>query len=193
MGTGAPAGRMGARPAPDISGQPQRADIRWRDMRYGEFDHVDEIPVEQSAARVNRPANRLIFTQHDIHLWVEAGHADDREAYRIGGLDNPTLVVPVGAHLTVVLLNLNFTTVVQWEFSAHGPPFPEGPGGPNHWRQLKIVYDGDLSPMVAPRGPSVIYYARMEFDVRSPGEAWYLPRSKGAGDIGFFGRVLVVP
>ena len=61
-----------------------------------------EVPA---GARVDRAANRIIFTGATVHLTVEASPTMPAENFRIAGLTDPTVVVPTGARVTIELIN----------------------------------------------------------------------------------------
>ena len=59
-----------------------------------------------AGATVDRQANRISFTASTVSFSVLAGPAGGSdETFRIAGLVNPTIVVPVGARMTVQVIN----------------------------------------------------------------------------------------
>jgi len=151
--------------------------------------------VVQSEGRVDRPANRLIFTQRQVHLWVEAHPHRWRQSFRIGGLENPVIQLVAGTHLVVTLVNLDYFNVARLMIVPHGPPFPPHPLSVDPWDHQREyrVYDGNMAAIVPPRGPKVVYDAVLDFQVRSPGTAWYIATSPFAAATGNYGRILVTP
>lgn len=71
-----PTGLLLATAAPFVAPtQPPRvrAPIRLVSLRAIAFNQGPELPIRGSAARVDLAANRLIFPQHTVHLWVLHG------------------------------------------------------------------------------------------------------------------------
>lgn len=62
----------------------------------------DETPA---GATVDRGARRISFVGNDPHLVVLASPSMPAERFRIAGMTNPTVVVPLGATVTVEVVN----------------------------------------------------------------------------------------
>ena len=62
----------------------------------------DQTPA---GATVDRAANRLTFAGKEIYLFVLASPSMPNENFRIAGMTNPSVAVPVGATVTIELIN----------------------------------------------------------------------------------------
>lgn len=170
--------------------------VRWTGFKPGEINRLHPPRPDQSPAIVDPLDNRLVFTQKDIHLWVTANAASARNAFTICGLLNPEIQLPAHARLTITLLNLEyFGAPVRLAIIPQGPPFPtrvtinEAPA----FRRLYRLETGRLAPVVAPSGPDFIYTGSFVFEIGDPGTAWYVNPIPGAANMGFYGKIVVVP
>lgn len=62
----------------------------------------DQVP---SGAAVDQSANRVTFASRNVDFAAVASPAMPAENFRVAGLTNPTVVVPVGAHVQIELVN----------------------------------------------------------------------------------------
>ncbi len=69
------------------------------------FEELTKIEKERTIGKKN--GTTLTFTEKEIRLVVTTGPEDDMLSYRIQGVRNPTLVVPPGAILKVLFVNLD--------------------------------------------------------------------------------------
>src|SRR5262245_18096681 len=68
---------------------------------------TDLSSLEKGQTTGQRSKQMLSFTESDIKLVVLTGPEDDMLSYRIQGVRNPTLVVPSGATLPVLFVNVD--------------------------------------------------------------------------------------
>jgi hypothetical protein len=69
---------------------------------------ASEIAVmEKSQTAGKKDKTNLTFTENEIRLIVVTGPEDDMLSYRVQGLRNPNLVVPPGATLRVLFINID--------------------------------------------------------------------------------------
>lgn len=172
------------------------ATVRWTSFKAGEIDLAHPPPVRQSVAIPDYIANRLIFRQTQVDLWIEANVPRRRNTFSICGLPNPEIVLPVHSRLTVTLLNFeHFSAPVRFAILPSGPPYPalllinQSPA----FQRLYRLQNGRLAPVVAPRGPGVIYTATFTFEFDQPGTLWYVNPIPGAANMGFYGKLTVLP
>lgn len=69
----------------------------------------------------------LTFGRKTVRLVVTSGPDSDMLSYRIAGLRNPTLVVPVGATLKTIFINTDEDMAHNLRFSAQRGPFKKAP------------------------------------------------------------------
>ncbi|HEX8734474.1 MAG TPA: hypothetical protein VF721_04075 [Pyrinomonadaceae bacterium] len=70
----------------------------------------------------------LIFTEKEIRLVVITGPEDDMLSYRIQGVRNPNLVIPTGATLRILFVNVDLDMRHDIRFGHVEQPFPIAPG-----------------------------------------------------------------
>src|SRR4029079_5552116 len=68
-------------------------------------DDLAKIETERTAGKIDKTT--LTFTQNEIRLVVTTGPEDDMLSYRIQGVRNPTIVVPAGATLKILFVNVD--------------------------------------------------------------------------------------
>src|SRR5438128_1397475 len=68
---------------------------------------ADLLNLEKDQTRATKNKTALMFTENEIRLVVITGPESDMLSYRIQGMRNPTLIVPSGATLKILFLNLD--------------------------------------------------------------------------------------
>jgi rusticyanin len=77
------------------------------------------------AAQVDAEANTITFTSTAVSFTVVAVPPGGPDmTFRIGGLVNPTLIVPADATVQVEFINADTDEAHGWEVTTTGPPFP---------------------------------------------------------------------
>ncbi|MHB1599666.1 MAG: sulfocyanin-like copper-binding protein [Acidimicrobiales bacterium] len=74
-----------------------------------------------SGATVDRTSNRVTFTSRSVRLVVLASPSMPAENFHIAGMVNPTVVVPVGAHVRIELVNADSDMAHGFVIAADGP------------------------------------------------------------------------
>jgi hypothetical protein len=69
----------------------------------------------------------LTFTEKEIRLVVLTGPEDDMLSYRIQGVRNPNLVIPIGATLRILFVNIDLDMRHDIRFGHVEQPFPTAP------------------------------------------------------------------
>lgn len=87
----------------------------------------DLIALTKERTVGKKEGTSLAFTQKEIRLIVLTGPLDDMLSYRIQGMRNPTLVVPSGATLQIVFVNMDFDMRHDLKFAHAELPFPVSP------------------------------------------------------------------
>ncbi|MFM9904079.1 MAG: plastocyanin/azurin family copper-binding protein [Pyrinomonadaceae bacterium] len=67
----------------------------------------DLIAIEKERTLGKKDGTTLTFTENEIRLVVVTGPEDDMLSYRIQGMRNPTLVVPSGAKIKILFVNVD--------------------------------------------------------------------------------------
>src|SRR5437763_1804924 len=68
---------------------------------------ADVTALEKNQTMGRHDKTALTFTENEIRLVAVTGPEDDMLSYRIQGVRNPTLIVPSGATLKILFLNLD--------------------------------------------------------------------------------------
>jgi rusticyanin len=77
------------------------------------------------AARVDAGSNTITFTSAAVSFTVVAVPPSGPDmTFRIGGLVNPTLIMPAGATVRVEFVNADTDQAHGWEVTSTQPPFP---------------------------------------------------------------------
>jgi rusticyanin len=83
-----------------------------------------------AGARSDPQTNTITFTSERVSFTVAAVPPGGPDmTFRIGGLVNPTVIVPTGANVTVEFINADPDQAHGWEVTPTGPPFPFHIGG----------------------------------------------------------------
>lgn len=84
-----------------------------------------------SGARADAADNTITFISSRVAFTVVAVPPGGPDmTFRIGGLVNPTLVLPAGATVQVEFINADTDEAHGWEVTSDNPPFPFGLGQP---------------------------------------------------------------
>ncbi len=67
----------------------------------------DLVKIEKERTMGKKDGTTLTFAEKDIRLVVTTGPEEDMLSYRIQGVRNPTLVVPAGATLRILFVNVD--------------------------------------------------------------------------------------
>lgn len=173
--------------------------FRLQDERLVEHRRISMQDPMASLGLVDLPANRLIYFQREVHLWVEVG-ASLPYSYWIQGLANPEIEVPVGSDVTFHLLNLSQSGLYDLAINPHGPPFGTQPNGPGPWghaallgrvgaAKLRTSHKGRLPPPDA----DTVYGIDDRIHAAGPGHGAYLGNALGLADAGLYGAFTIVP
>lgn len=68
---------------------------------------ADLATLEKGQIMGKKDKTTLTFTEHEIRLVITTGPEDDMLSYRIQGIRNATLVVPTGATLKILFINVD--------------------------------------------------------------------------------------
>ena len=135
-------------------------------------------------AHADLGTNTITFTSRAVTFTVVAVPPGGPDmTFRIGGLVNPTLVLPSGATVHVEFINADTDQAHGWEVVGSGPPFEFGVGGPALAGALARPL-GD--PTTAGDGAETI-----TFQAGRTGTYEYVCPMPGHAQMGMHGRVIV--
>jgi len=160
-------------------GEPDFQSISQHDIVF----HNRKFPPS-SSPQVDKIRNTLTFAGHLIRLLVTAGPPDAMLSYRIAGLTNPTLRIPVGSGLRLTVVNVDDDMVHDLVISAPQAAYPVRPNVPPgavHTHPLP-ARDGDT-----------IQAEALVFQTLRPGTFDYFCSTAAHAKGGMHGRLEVVP
>jgi rusticyanin len=96
-----------------------------REKRSVTQDELIALTKERTVGK--KEGTALGFTEKEIRLIVLTGPLEDMLSYRIQGMRNPTLVVPSGATLKILFVNMDFDMRHDLKFAHARLPFPVSP------------------------------------------------------------------
>lgn len=127
---------------------------------------------------VSADKKALTFRQKAVRLVVRSGPADDMLSYRIEGLRNPMLIVPAGATLKALFINMDDDMAHNLRFSVQKPPFRS---------MVKSVGSANL-----PHKSGAVYHAEdLTMRVPTAGTYTYLCTIPGHAPGGMYGTLIV--
>jgi rusticyanin len=142
----------------------------------------NQIPA---GASVGACADRITFSTATVSFVVEAVPPDNPDmTFRIAGLVNPVVVVPVGARVTVEFVNADSDQAHGWVVTGAQPPFAFRPVMPPAFADSYAAVIGD--PTAAGHGARVI-----AFTAGAKGSYNYLCPMPGHAEMGMHGAFIV--
>jgi hypothetical protein len=88
-------------------------------------DDLTKIEAERTVGKIDKTT--LTFNEKEISLVVVTGPEDDMLSYRIQEVRNPTLVVPAGATLKILFINIDDDMLHDIRFGHLMNEFPIAP------------------------------------------------------------------
>ena len=88
---------------------------------------LTRLQTQTPPAEASADGKTLTFKTPTVRLVVTTGPEDDMLSYRIGGLRNPTLIVPPNAVLSVLMVNTDGDMFHDIHFGQTQTPFPIAP------------------------------------------------------------------
>jgi rusticyanin len=155
--------------------------------RTSEADAIRLGNQTPTGATVDRTQRRVVFTTTDVHLTALASPAGGPdETFRIAGLVNPTLVVPVGATVSIQVINTDPDT-------AHGLVIAD-PGAASSWMPMMTAapaFPGGAVWALGDPTSAGMHTATLTFTATSSGTYAYLCAVPGHAQKGMVGSFLV--
>ncbi|MEO6907400.1 MAG: hypothetical protein ABI210_05880, partial [Abditibacteriaceae bacterium] len=136
---------------------------------------------KNTEGKLSADKGTLTFDQKDISLVVTTGPEDDMLSFRIQGVRNPTLAVPSGAEIKVLLVNTDSDMVHDFLFGTLQRPIADHPP------TAGTVGSDRIQP-----AKSETYSAQqMTFTAPQNGVATYFCSMKGHAEKGMWGTIVV--
>ncbi len=139
-----------------------------------------------SGAIRDRAANRLAFATTSVRLVVVASPSMPAERFRIAGMEDPTVVVPAGAHVHVELVNAD-------KDMAHGLVVTPS-GASSSWMPMATAapaFPGAALWFLGEESPAGMHAGAFSFRAASPGTYEYLCPVPGHAQQGMAGTFVV--
>lgn len=135
-----------------------------------------------AGASVDRPGNRILLGPGRSRLTLLAGPADAMMSFRIAGLTNPAIELPLGSSVVLTVINVDDDMSHNFALSSHAPPFPVQP-----------ALAGVLATPVLPSPARGVFHAAvLTLRAVRPGAGFYLCAIAGHARAGMFGKFIVV-
>ena len=142
----------------------------------------NQIP---EGAGVDDCAGRLTFTTQAVSFVVEAVPPNNPDmTFRIAGLIDPTVVVPLGARVTVEFINADSDQAHGWVITGGQPPFAFRAAAPPALPGASAAVIGD--PTAAGHGARTV-----TFTASTAGTYQYLCPMPGHAQMGMHGTFIV--
>ncbi len=142
----------------------------------------DQVP---SGANADSCHDRISFTSASVSLVVEAvppGNPD--MTFRIAGLVNPTVVVPLDAHVDIEFVNADSDEAHAFEITVAAPPFALRPAaGP--------AFAGAAAGVIGDPTPAGHGARQISFVANAVGTYHYLCPMPGHAEMGMVGTFVV--
>jgi plastocyanin len=143
-----------------------------------------QIPV---GATLDRAANRITFTGTSVRLTVLASPADGPdETFRIAGLTDPAITVPVGAEVSIEVINADPDTAHGLVVTADG-----GTTSPMPMVTARPAFPGSAVWFLGNPTPSGMHAATLSFIATTAGSYQYLCPVPGHTQKGMTGTFTV--
>ncbi|WP_148678296.1 plastocyanin/azurin family copper-binding protein [Vulcanisaeta distributa] len=169
---------------------------------------IKEVMEVPSYAHVYPNNNTIVFTSKNINLLVVAMMGDDAvrmfnatpppyvhgDVFVIYGLINPTLVMPAGAVVHVIFVNLDDDMYHNFVVTTVPPPYP-------YYVMPYVGMYGGMGPQMmllmrwlppANYNAGYAYGYEYTFTITAPGTYWYLCTYPGHAEEGMYGEIIAV-
>jgi rusticyanin len=138
-----------------------------------------------NGARADTCADRITFASHVVSFVVEAVPPNNPDmTFRIAELIDPTVIVPLGAKVTVEFINADNDQAHGWVITGTQPPFAFRAATPPALPGASAAVIGD--PTTAGQGARTI-----TFTASTPGSYQYICPMPGHAQMGMHGAFIV--
>ncbi len=140
-----------------------------------------------SGASIDRAGNRIVFTGRDVQLNVVGSPMGQKDqTFRIGGLVNPTIVVPKGAEVHISFVNADTNMPHNFVVTPSGAPFAY-----MTMMQAPLAFSGAATPILRSQSGASAESFDTSFAATSPGQYTYLCTVPGHAEQGMYGSFIV--
>lgn len=150
-----------------------------------ESDVQNDTAAALQNATVDKKANTITYSGKDVKLVIEGGPEQADGKFVIGGLVNPTLVLPKAVDVTVEFVNEDEGMPHAFEITDAAPPYDYMSmmdGG---------VYPGSVIATLPKASDDRYAMATMTFQTNDAGTFYYICQYPGHAQNGMFGKLIV--
>lgn len=140
------------------------------------------VELEKTRTAGKQEGTNLVFSQKDIRLVVITGPEDDMLSYRIQGIRNPNLVIPSGATLRILFVNIDADMRHDVRFGHVEGDFPVAPA---------ITDTAGSTKLAARSADNVLQAEEMVIKSSSTGGFKYFCSVRGHAKGGMWGNIFV--
>lgn len=138
-------------------------------------------------ASVDRAQKRIAFSGQDVQLDVVGSPMGQKDqTFRIGGLVNPTIVVPRGATVHISFVNADTNMPHNFVVTPARPPFAY-----MTMMQAPLAFPGATTPILGSQVGSSAEKIDTSFVANTPGQYTYLCTVPGHAEQGMYGSFIV--
>ncbi len=153
-----------------------------------EEEKISSVQAFTSAApdaSVNVEASQIIFQTKEVKMEIAAlSDAFDDARFHMGGLDDPRIITPLGAEITLSLHNQDASHAHGWKLIRPTPPFAD----PKKAALEPPAFPGAEIAHIPPNEKG-----QTHFTLDQPGVYTYISPELKDGDIGLYGMWEVAP
>lgn len=143
----------------------------------------NQVPA---GAVVDEQANSITFSGGDVRFAVEASPSMPAESFRVAGMTNPTVVVPLGAKVTIELVNAD-------EDMAHGLVVTTAGAASSYMPMMSVspAFDGAALWFLGESTSAGMHEGTLTFTADTAGSYQYLCPVPGHAQQGMVGAFVV--
>ncbi|MEM4057641.1 MAG: sulfocyanin-like copper-binding protein [Thermoplasmata archaeon] len=165
---------------------------------YSNSSNAPKIVTNQELASYSIPSNAIIeknnntieFNNSNVFLLIEGGpmNAPTMYSFEIYGLYNPTILVPVGSHVTILFVNVDTDQPHNVAISRYLPQYGEMMSSE---MMVPYAFAGSGCPVLEPLNSQNHYSYEFSFNANVAGNFYYLCEVPGHAENGMYGSFIV--
>lgn len=142
-----------------------------------------------TGATVDRAANRVTFSSQTVRFTALGSPATGPDmTFQVAGLADPTIVVPVGATVTVRFINADPDEAHGWVLTSTRPPFPY-----MVMMNTRVAFPGAVARPLGNPNQAGMQEETVTFRAATAGQYTYLCPVPGHAQQGMYGSLNVTP